>query len=317
MCVGMFMAILDIQIVASSLPESRPGSHIPLDRLSWIQTAYLIAEIVAIPLTGWLTRLLSLRGAVPHRGRRLHRGQRRLRASTRLLHADPGRIVQGFSGGMLIPPSSPPIFLLFPERLHVRAHGDRRRARDARADPGADHRRLHHRDLYWHWLFLINIGPGIVAARSRPASRCEPADRTAGPARYRQPRYCSAVSLATLELALKEAPERGWSEPVPVLLLALCAGRRRRRRPALPQRPRPLVELDLFRERCFAVGCSSASSSAAGSTAPSICCRSSSGYGAPPQRAARSAKIMIGDRRHAVVTAPVAAMLERRVDAGS
>jgi len=45
----MFMAILDIQIVASSLPDMQIGLHIPSDQLSWIQTCYLIAEIVAIP----------------------------------------------------------------------------------------------------------------------------------------------------------------------------------------------------------------------------------------------------------------------------
>src|SRR5277367_69217 len=63
MSVGMFMAILDVQIVASSLPEIQAGLTIPLDRLSWVQTAYLMAEIVAIPLTGWLTRVMSTRGA--------------------------------------------------------------------------------------------------------------------------------------------------------------------------------------------------------------------------------------------------------------
>ena len=52
MAVGMFMAILDIQIVASSLPEIQAGLEIPLNRLSWVQTAYLMAEIDAIPLTG-------------------------------------------------------------------------------------------------------------------------------------------------------------------------------------------------------------------------------------------------------------------------
>ena len=63
MSIAMFMAILDIQIVASSLPEIQAGLGIALNRLSWVQTAYLIAEIVAIPLTGWLTRVLSTRGA--------------------------------------------------------------------------------------------------------------------------------------------------------------------------------------------------------------------------------------------------------------
>ena len=62
MCLGMFMAILDIQIVASSLPDIQAALGIPSHSLSWIQTAYLIAEVIAIPLTGWLTRLLTLRG---------------------------------------------------------------------------------------------------------------------------------------------------------------------------------------------------------------------------------------------------------------
>src|ERR1700744_3045826 len=61
MCVGMFMAILDIQVVASSLTNIQSALHIPDDKISWIQTAYLIAEVIAIPLTGMLTRALSLR----------------------------------------------------------------------------------------------------------------------------------------------------------------------------------------------------------------------------------------------------------------
>ena len=61
MCVGMFMAILDIQVVASSLTNMQAALHISPDRMSWIQTGYLIAEVIAIPLTGWLTRALSLR----------------------------------------------------------------------------------------------------------------------------------------------------------------------------------------------------------------------------------------------------------------
>src|SRR5271168_5371786 len=61
MCLGMFMAILDIQVVATSLPAIQHALAISPDRISWIQTAYLIAEIVAIALTGWLTRVLTLR----------------------------------------------------------------------------------------------------------------------------------------------------------------------------------------------------------------------------------------------------------------
>src|SRR3954451_15176728 len=61
MCVGMFMAILDIQVVATSLPAIRAALGIRPDEMSWVQTAYLIAEVIAIPLTGFLTRVLSMR----------------------------------------------------------------------------------------------------------------------------------------------------------------------------------------------------------------------------------------------------------------
>ena len=61
MCVGMFMAILDVQVVSTSLPTIQRALAIPPDQMSWVQTAYLVAEVIAIPLTGFLTRVLSMR----------------------------------------------------------------------------------------------------------------------------------------------------------------------------------------------------------------------------------------------------------------
>ena len=61
MCAGMFMALLDIQIVASSLQNIGGGLSAARDEISWVQTAYLIAEIIMIPLSGWLTRVFSTR----------------------------------------------------------------------------------------------------------------------------------------------------------------------------------------------------------------------------------------------------------------
>src|SRR5207342_2265731 len=61
MCLGMSLAVLDIQIVASSFTTIQHYFQVTPERLSWIQTGYLMAEVIAIPLTGWLTRALSLR----------------------------------------------------------------------------------------------------------------------------------------------------------------------------------------------------------------------------------------------------------------
>src|SRR5215475_13316 len=61
MCVGFFIALLDIQIVAASLANIGGGISAGADELSWVQTSYLIAEIIVIPLSGWLSRVMSTR----------------------------------------------------------------------------------------------------------------------------------------------------------------------------------------------------------------------------------------------------------------
>src|ERR1700760_2981707 len=61
MVFGMFMAILDIQIVSASLTDIQAGLSASPSEVSWVQTAYLIAEVIAIPLSGFLSRALGTR----------------------------------------------------------------------------------------------------------------------------------------------------------------------------------------------------------------------------------------------------------------
>src|ERR671913_703245 len=61
MVFGMFMAILDIQIVSASLNEIQAGLAASSNEITWVQTSYLIAEVVMIPLSGFLARVLSTR----------------------------------------------------------------------------------------------------------------------------------------------------------------------------------------------------------------------------------------------------------------
>ncbi|WP_309739244.1 MFS transporter, partial [Chamaesiphon sp. OTE_20_metabat_361] len=58
---GAFMAVLDIQITNSSLQDIQAALGATLEEGSWISTAYLVAEIVVIPLTGWLSQVFSVR----------------------------------------------------------------------------------------------------------------------------------------------------------------------------------------------------------------------------------------------------------------
>src|SRR5271157_1553346 len=119
MCLGMFMAILDIQVVATSLPTIQEALKISPDAMSWIQTAYLIAEVIAIPLTGLLTRVLSLRWLFVAAVGCFTLASIGCALSGSLAVLLVFRILQGFFGGMLIPAVFSAVFLLFPPRLHA------------------------------------------------------------------------------------------------------------------------------------------------------------------------------------------------------
>src|SRR5580698_2643390 len=164
MCLGMFMAILDIQVVATSLPTIQNALAISPDAMSWIQTAYLIAEITAIPLTGWLTRVLTLRWLF-------------VTAIVLFTLASIGcafsggfavligfRVVQGFAGGTLIPAVFSAVFLLFPVRLHSFATTIAGIMAVLAPTIGPIVGGWITDTYSWHWLFLINIVPGIISA---------------------------------------------------------------------------------------------------------------------------------------------------------
>src|SRR5881227_258729 len=101
MCLGMFMAILDIQVVVTSLPTIQRELAISPDAMSWIQTAYLIAEVIAIPLTGLFTRVLTLRGLFAVAVALFTLASVGCAFSGTLAELLAWRVAQGFSGGVL------------------------------------------------------------------------------------------------------------------------------------------------------------------------------------------------------------------------
>ena len=256
MCLGMFMAILDIQVVVTSLPAIQGALGIAPERMSWIQTAYLIAEIIAIPLTGLLTRVLSMRGLFFAAVLLFSAASLGCAFSGGFAELIAWRVVQGFAGGVLIPLVFAAVFLLFPFRLQGVATTIGGVLAVLAPTVGPLVGGWITETYSWHWLFLINVGPGVVAAMV--ALGCLPRERPDlghvrtidGPALL-----LMAMALAALEIGLKEAPHRGWASGLvlSLLLLSAASGVAFVRRTLA--RARPVVELRAFRDRTFAVGC--------------------------------------------------------------
>ncbi|MFT4118432.1 MDR family MFS transporter [Bradyrhizobium sp.] len=111
---GAFMAVLNIQIVNASLADIQGAIGAGIDDGGWISTSYLIAEIVVIPLSGWLAQVFSIRiylltNAILFLV---------LSAACALAQDLPQmivlRAVQGFTGGVLIPMAFTLIITLLP-----------------------------------------------------------------------------------------------------------------------------------------------------------------------------------------------------------
>jgi DHA2 family multidrug resistance protein len=257
MSIGMFMAVLDIQIVASSLPEIQAALRIPLERLGWVQTAYLSAEIVAIPLTGWITRALSTRGAfvICVLGFTLSSAACAGAAGFWWLVA--ARVVQGFFGGFLIPLVFAAVFLMFgdgPRRVRATMIAGIMAMLAPTLGPTVGGFIT---DRYsWHWLFLINVPVGIVVAGVVAwMGSIDRAEGRGGGGIDLAAAPLLAVFLAGLQVVLGEAPAQGWSSPAMLvtILLCLCSGTITVRR--CLAHPAPLVHLAAFRRRNFALGC--------------------------------------------------------------
>jgi MFS transporter, DHA2 family, multidrug resistance protein len=256
MCLGMFMAILDIQVVATSLPAIRSALAISPDAMSWIQTAYLIAEVIAIPLTGLFTRVLTLRGLFATAVSVFTLASIGCAFSGGFAVLLLFRIVQGFAGGVLIPAVFSAVFLLFPSRLHAVATTIGGVVAVLAPTIGPIVGGWITETWSWPWLFLINVIPGLVAASLTPLLL--PRQKTD----FAELAKLDAVSLvllaaalAGLEIGLKEAPQRGWLSLVCIGLLSASAASLTVFIHRTLRAAHPVVQLATLRRRNFAAGC--------------------------------------------------------------
>ena len=253
LCIAMFMAVLDIQIVITSLHVIDEALKIGADRMSWVQTSYLIAEIVTIPLTGLLMRVMSLRKLVIAAISLFTLASIACAMSTGFASLVSFRVLQGMAAGVLMPTAFAAVFLLFrPGTEQAIATVVGGVVAVIAPSMGPITGGLITENLSWHWLFLINAVPGLITIAL--ALTCLPREKMQL-ALLKHLDLLSllfiAVALACLEIGLKQAPDMGWLSPVTLALFGTFA--------VLMWltviRPAPAVDFTLFRDRYLSYGC--------------------------------------------------------------
>ena len=256
MVFGMFMAILDIQIVSASLSEIQAGLSASADEISWVQTSYLIAEVIMIPLSGMLSRVLSTRWMFTISAGGFTLMSVACASATSIEQMIVFRALQGFIGGGMIPTVFASAYTIFRGRQSDDLAGDRPR-RHAGADHRADHRRLPHRPVLLALAVPGQRRAGHHGHRGRlAADRLRRAgSRAAEALRLGRPAFM-AVMLGALEYVLEEGPGDDWFQDDLILLLAVvgavaAVGFFWRAFNA----KEPIVDLGAFADRNFAAGC--------------------------------------------------------------
>ncbi|WP_134498353.1 DHA2 family efflux MFS transporter permease subunit [Microvirga pakistanensis] len=256
MVFGMFMAILDIQIVSASLAEIQAGLSASSDEISWVQTSYLIAEVIMIPLSGTLSRVLSTRWMFVISAGGFTFMSFLCATATNIDQMIVYRALQGFIGGGMIPTVFASAFTVFPpEKRPVISPIIGLVATLAPTIGPTLGGYL--TDLFsWHWLFLVNIVPGILVTVStyllvdfdEPDFELFKSFDWAGLG-------FMAAFLGSLEFVLEEGPTNDWFQDEAVLILTIvCAvgavGFFYRAFTA----KQPIVDLRAFADRNFLAG---------------------------------------------------------------
>lgn len=257
MCVGMFIALLDIQIVSASLRDIGGGLSAGADETVWVQTSYLIAEIIVIPMSGWLSRVMSTRWLFCVSAAGFTITSLLCGVAWNIQSMIVFRALQGFLGGSMIPAVFTTAFVFFTGRQRVIAAATIGALASLAPTLGpvvggwiTDH-------FSWHWLFFINILPGIFVTLAVPML-----------VRIDQPNLSllrgadylgmalMAVCLGCLEYTLEEGPRLDWLSDRTILSTAWIAGLAGI---AFIWRSlsyaHPVVDLRALKDRNFALGC--------------------------------------------------------------
>ncbi|GAB3090262.1 DHA2 family efflux MFS transporter permease subunit [Lysobacter terrae] len=256
MCVGMFIALLDIQIVSASLRDIGGGLSAGADETAWVQTSYLIAEIVVIPLSGWLSRVFSTRWLFTASaiGFTLASVLCGLAWDIRSMIAF--RALQGFLGGSMIPALFTAAFIFFDGKQRIAAAATVGALSSLAPTLGptlggwiTDH-------ASWHWLFFVNLVPGTLVAVLVPRLvHIDKPDLTL----LRGADYIGmlllAVFLGCLQYTLEEGPRWDWFGDDAILATAwIAAGTGIAFIARTLSYRQPVVDLRALADRNFALG---------------------------------------------------------------
>ena len=215
MAFGMFLALIDIQIVAASLNDVQAGLSAGPDEISWVQTSYLIAELVMIPFSAFLTQALSTRWLFSASAALFTLSSIGCGLAWNIESMIFFRALQGFTGGAMVPTVFSTGFALFKGKQQALIPAILGMVSVLAPTLGPTVGGVVTEWLDWRWIFFINIVPGVLVAIG--ALMFIDVDKANFPMLKRIDwvhLFSMAIALGCLEYVLEEGPRQNWfSDP--------------------------------------------------------------------------------------------------------
>lgn len=221
---GALIAVLDIQITNSSLPQIEGGIGTGSDNGTWISTSYLIGEIIMIPLTDYLTRVFGFRRFILGSTSLFLVFSMACAFATDLNQMILSRGLQGFFGGCLIPLAFTAVLTRLP--VHQRPIGLAAFALTATFGPaiGPTIGGWLTDQYGWPYIFFVNLIPGAaMLGLLMPTLERSPMN----PGLLREGDWWGigfmTVGLACLQTVLDEGNKDDWFGSPLIVRLSLVA----------------------------------------------------------------------------------------------
>ncbi|BEU28469.1 DHA2 family efflux MFS transporter permease subunit [Paraburkholderia sp. 22B1P] len=222
---GAFIAILNIQIIASCLANVEGGIGAGADEGNWITTSYLVAEIIVIPMSGWLARMLSLRTYILSSALLFVVFTVACSFARTLDQMVVLRVLQGFTGGGLIPLSFSIVMTTLPRSKQPIGVALFALAAVMAPSLGPAVGGFFSDLLGWRSIFFVSLPPGLVtfAILWYAVPKTSPQWRLMAEADW-WGMLTMAVGLGALQVALEEGNRQDWfGSPFIVRLTVLAA----------------------------------------------------------------------------------------------
>ncbi len=216
MAFGQFMALIDIQIVAASLNDVQAGLSAGPDEISWVQTAYLMAELVMIPFSGFLAQALSTRVLFALSAGLFTVASALCGMAWDIQSMIIFRAIQGFVGGAMVPTVFATGYSMFTGKDRAMIPAILGMVSVLAPTLGPTVGGWITDAIGWRWIFYINIAPGIAVTLLSLAV-IRGVDQ-ANPQMLKRIDYSHLVAMAVflggMEYVLEEGQRHDWfSDP--------------------------------------------------------------------------------------------------------